>query len=125
LNKKKPNKYWPTPERKSQVFVIKYFFSFLFQYQLSLFLQERGKNDLIELFEKVKKELEARKRENDELREMIETENDKRMREAEAIKKRLEKEKQELRDFLAEDKEKLTNELLAANQVRMKAHERG
>jgi hypothetical protein len=81
-------------------------------------LKERGRNDLIELFEKVKKELEARKRENDELREMIETENDKRMREAEAIKKRLEKEKQELRDFLAEDKEKLTNELLAANQVK-------
>ena len=80
-------------------------------------LQERGKNDLIELFEKVKKELEARKRENDELREMIETENDKRMRESEAIKKRLEREKQELRDFLAEDKEKLTSEMLAANQV--------
>ena len=86
-------------------------------YVFFIALQERGKNDLIELFEKVKKELEARKRENDELREMIETENDKRMRESEAIKKRLEREKQELRDFLAEDKEKLTSEMLAANQV--------
>jgi hypothetical protein len=34
----------------------------------------------------------------------------------------LKEEKLELRDFLAENKEKLTNELLAANQVRIKTH---
>ena len=39
-------------------------------------------NELIELFEKVKKELEARKKENEELRGMIETENSKRIKEA-------------------------------------------
>ena len=62
--------------------------------------KEKGQNDLIELFEKVKKELEARKRENEELRQMIEVENQKRMHESERIKERLEREKQELRDYL-------------------------
>ena len=52
------------------------------------------------MFEKVKKELEARKRESDELRRMLEIENEKRMQEAERIKERLEREKQELRDYL-------------------------
>ena len=61
--------------------------------------EKESDNELIELFEKVKKELEARKKETEELRGMIETENSKHIRKAEAIRVKLEKEKQELRDY--------------------------
>ena len=64
-------------------------------YSLDLEKSKQGsKNEILELFDRIKKELEDRKKEHDRLSEMLEKENDKRIQEAELIRKRMEKEKQ-------------------------------
>ena len=57
----------------------------------------------LELFDRIKKDLEEQRREHDRLSEILEKENEKRIREAELIKQRMEREKQELRDYINED----------------------
>ena len=55
------------------------------------------------MFERMKKELEERKRETDRLAKLLSDENEKRICESEAIQARLEREKEELRKYLEED----------------------
>ena len=59
-----------------------------------------GRNELIELFEKVRKDLEDRKKENEELRNLINAENSKRQKESEDIKENLSSERKELKDLI-------------------------
>ena len=65
--------------------------------------KEGSKNEILELFDRIKKDLEEQRREHDRLSEILEKENEKRIREAELIKQRMEREKQELRDYINED----------------------
>ena len=53
--------------------------------------KEGSKNEVLELFERMKKELEERKRETDRLAQLLSDENEKRIRESEAIQERLER----------------------------------
>jgi hypothetical protein len=48
--------------------------------------KEGSKNEILELFDRIKRELEEQKREHDRLSEMLENENEKRIREAEMIR---------------------------------------
>jgi len=73
--------------------------------------KESGRNETIELFKKVRKELEDCKKDNDELRRLMGAENDKRVKEAQAIQDKLEREKQELRDYIEKDKESLSEKM--------------
>ena len=73
--------------------------------------KESGKNELIQLFDKVKKELDARKAENHELRNLIGIENNKRAEEAQAIKDKLEREKEELRNYIEQDKKNISTKI--------------
>ena len=59
-----------------------------------------GRNELIELFEKVRKDLDERKKENEELRNLLNAENSKRQKESEDIKKNLSDERKELKDYI-------------------------
>ena len=59
-----------------------------------------GRNELIELFEKVRKDLEDRKKENEELRNLLNAENSKRQKESEDIKENLSNERKELKDYI-------------------------
>ena len=69
--------------------------------------KEGSQNEILELFERMKKELEERKRETDRLAKLLSDENEKRICESEAIQARLEREKEELRKYLEEDNNKL------------------
>lgn len=59
-----------------------------------------GRNELIELFEKVRKDLDERKKENEELRNLLNAENSKRQKESEDIKRNLSDERRELKDYI-------------------------
>jgi hypothetical protein len=76
--------------------------------------KEGNKNEVLELFDRIKTEMEKMRKDHSELSAMLELENEKRMKEAELIRAKLEREKQELRDYLNEDnkamKEKLDQE---------------
>ena len=55
---------------------------------------------MIELFEKVRKDLDERKKENEELRNLLNAENSKRQKESEDIKRNLSDERKELKDYI-------------------------
>merc|ERR1712086_1220912 len=75
--------------------------------------KEGSQNEILELFERMKKELEERKRETDRLAKLLSDENEKRIHESEAIHARLEREKEELRKYLEEDNNKLLESVKA------------
>merc|ERR1712156_1227791 len=75
--------------------------------------KESGRNETIELFKKVRKDLDDCRRENEELRMLLEAENAKRAKETKDIEKKLEKEKQDLRQSIEKD-------LSAENEARRK-----
>ena len=72
-----------------------------------------GRNELIELFEKVRKDLEDRKKENEELRNLLNAENSKRQKESEDIKENLSNERKELKDYI--DSESFGDETLKSD----------
>merc|ERR1712156_1059839 len=75
--------------------------------------KESGRNETIELFKKVRKDLDDCRRENEELRKLLEAENAKRAKETKDIEEKLEKEKQDLRQSMEKD-------LSAENEARRK-----
>ena len=64
---------------------------------------ECGRNEVIQLFEKVKKDLIERKKENEELRDMLLNENGKRSDESKRIEEKLAKERKDLKDFMSDE----------------------
>jgi len=75
--------------------------------------RDSGRNETIELFKKVRKDLDDCRRENEELRNMMKAEKEKREKETDAVKEKIEKEKQELRESMEKD---LTKENAARKQ---------